>query len=116
MSQRPFEIRVREDLAAAIDGADDFADPAAAAEALLAKDTAQYRLVGVRRRGTRAIFHETILRKVVSVPFDEGGVDDLAEDDVRDVTSRPDVERWVAECEGGYWHWLHPRFAWVRED
>lgn len=112
-SSLPFEDRIREELAAAVREDHDVEDAAALARAILEKDTSQYELVGVRDHGPRAVFYDSVLRKIVSVPVGDSGIDGLDGDRVRDHSSQPDVDRWVFEQGEAYWSWLHPRFAWV---
>jgi hypothetical protein len=114
MSTPPFEARVQRELAAVLERSSDVGDPDGTARGLLDKDTAQFQLVGLRRHGGRAVFHDTVLRKLVAASFDDSGVVDR--DDARDLSSQPDVERWVFEQDSDHWTWLHPRFSWVFED
>jgi len=113
MQSLPFEQQVYVELTDSLSDGQDSAVASEAARGLLDKDTTQYRLMGIREHNRRAIFFDSTLRKVVSVAFDESGVDSLDKDEIRDVTSQPDIERWVYERGQDYWAWVHPRFGWV---
>lgn len=115
MEPLPFEQQVQTQLTDVLDDGRGTDAAVEAASALLGKDTTQYRLMGIRKHSGRAIFYDSTLRKVVSVSFDESGVDSLDKEAVREMTSQPDIERWVYEQKAEYWSWLHPRFGWVFE-
>lgn len=107
-ADEPYE-RVKDDLARALRRLRNDGGPAELARRLLAYDVPDHsHLVGVDRRGEKAVLYHCRDRYVVFVRFDADG---LADGGARlgSFDRGPGLAAWI-EKMGAYWGWVHPRY------
>lgn len=107
-ADEPYE-QVKNGLARAIRSLRDDGAPGEMARQLLTYDTPDHtHLVGVDRRGEKAVFYHCVDRYAVFVRF---GADGLADGGARlgSFERGMGVAAWVRKMDA-YWGWVHPRY------
>lgn len=104
---------LQEDLAVSIAQVRGGQGTGAMADELLRRDKRTHQLVGVVEYAGKAVFYEPGRWSLVTVPFDETGIDGLKRRRWERLKERTSVERFVREHDESFWSWVHPGYRLV---